>query len=114
DRLSKRLAGLRVVGRQLQRAFGDADPARGDVDPSEFEAAGGLENAAPLAPADQMIGRYAIIVEGHFDGIDRLVSELLQFAPDRKAFHLRRDEKAHSLVARLRLGGGLYQHRKAR
>ena len=98
----------------LQRAFRDADAARGDVDAAELEPAGGLVEALALDAADQMIGGHAIVLEDELGGVDRLVAELLQLAADREALHLRRDEKAHALVAGLAFGIGLDQQREAR
>ena len=114
DRLAEGLADLGVFARKLERAFGNADAARGDIDASEFEPARRLEEALAFDAADQMIGRNAIILENQLRGIDRLVAELRQFAADRKALHLRRDEQAHAVVARLGVGIGLDQHREAR
>ena len=61
-----------------------------------------------------MVGRNAVVLEHQLGGIDRLVAELLELAPDREALLLRRDEQAHALVARLRLRIGLHQQREAR
>ena len=85
DRLAEGLAHLRVLGRELQRAFGDADAARGDVDAAELEPAGRLVEALPLDPADQVVGRNAIVLEHELGGVDRLVAELLELAADREA-----------------------------
>ena len=70
---------------ELQRALGDADAARGDVDAAELQPAGDLEEAPAFDAADQVIGRHAIILEHQLGGIDRLVAELRQLAADRKA-----------------------------
>ena len=48
DRLAEGLAHLRVLGRELERAFGDADAARRHVDAAELEPAGRLIEALPL------------------------------------------------------------------
>ncbi len=45
DRLAEGLAHLRVLGRELQRALGDADAARGDVDAAELEPARDLDRS---------------------------------------------------------------------
>src|SRR6202011_2746916 len=42
DRLAERLAKLRIVRGKLQRALGNADAARGDVDAAELQSAGDL------------------------------------------------------------------------
>src|SRR5262249_31994437 len=60
DRLAEGPADLGILGGKPQRPLGDADAARGDVDAPELEAAGGLEEAAALHAADQMIGRHTV------------------------------------------------------
>ena len=85
DRLAEGVAHLRVVGREPQRAFGDADAARRDVDAPELEPAGRLIEALALDLADQVIGRNAIVLEDQLGGIDRLVAELLELAADAEA-----------------------------
>src|SRR6185503_6497077 len=58
--------------------------------------------------------RDAVILENQLRGIDRLVAELLQLAPDAEAGLFRRDKQAHALVPGLRLRVGLHQQREAR
>ena len=82
DRLAEGLAQLRVVGGELQRALGDADAARRDVDAAELEPARHLGEAAALDLADQVIGRHAVVLEDQLARIDRLVAELLELAAD--------------------------------
>src|SRR5262249_54269519 len=113
DRLAEGAAGPRIFGREPQRAFGDADAARGDIDASELKPAGRLVEALALDLADQVIGWDAIVLEDQLGGIDRLVAELLELAAHSEAGLLRRDEQAHALVARLGLRIGLYQPREA-
>ena len=85
DRLAEGVAHLRVFGREPQRAFGDADAARRDVDAPELEPAGRLVEALAFDLADQVVGRNAIVLEDQLGGIDRLVAELLELAPDPEA-----------------------------
>ena len=66
----------------LQRALGDADAARGDVDAAELEPAGRLVEAPALDLADQVVGRNAVVLEDQLGRIDRLVAELLELAAD--------------------------------
>jgi hypothetical protein len=56
NRLAERAPDLRVLGREPQRPFGDADAARGDVDASEFEPAGRLVKALALDFPNKMFG----------------------------------------------------------
>ena len=113
DRLAEGLAHLGIFGRELQRAFRHPDAARGHVDAPELQSAGRLIEALAFDAADQVLLRHAIVLEHQLAGIDRLVAELFQLAADGEALLLGRDEQAHALVARLRLGIGLHQQREA-
>src|SRR5262249_23315939 len=84
------------------------------IDPPELEPAGGLVKSLALYAADEMVRRQAVVLEYQLGGVDRLVPELLEPAPDAEAFHLGRDEEAHALVARLGGGIRLDQQRDAR
>ena len=66
DRLAECLARLRVFGRQFQRAFGQPDPARGDVDPAKLQPPCRLIEPLPFLAADQVVGGDAVIVEDEF------------------------------------------------
>ena len=114
DGLAHRLALLGIFGRQPQRTFGEADAARGDVDPAQFQPAGRLEEALPFDSADQLVCRYPIVFHHQFGGIDRLVAQLVELLSRREPIALVRDEKAHALVARIGRGVGLGEEREAR
>src|SRR5262245_47953946 len=113
DRLAKGLAGLRVVGRQLQRTFGDADTSRGDVDATELKTARCLIEALPFDPTNQVVDGNAVVFESKLRGIDRFIAELFQLAADSESLLLGRDEQAHALVTRLSLRISFDEQREA-
>ena len=63
DRLAHRLAHLRIFGCQSKGPFGQANPARRDIDPAKLQSACCLEKAMAFHAADQIVGWDAIIVE---------------------------------------------------
>ncbi len=78
DRLAEGGALLRVANRVLERRLPDADRARRDVDPADFERAHHLLEALALPAADQIAGRHLELLEQHLAGVDSLVAEFLE------------------------------------
>ena len=113
DRLAHGLALLGIFGGEPQRAFGEAHPACGDIDPAELQASRRLEEALALDAADQLVGGHAIIVEHQFGRVDAFIAQLVEFLAGGEAFPLVGDEQAHAFVARTGIGVGLDQQGKA-
>ena len=113
NRLAHRMARLRIFGGVAQAAFGQPHPARGDIDTPQFQPAGGLEKALPFDPADQLIGRNAIILHHQLCAVDRLVAQLVELLAGAETVALVGDEQAHALVARIGGRIGLGEQGKA-
>ena len=67
----------------------------------------------PLFATEQVLGRYPIVLEQQFAGINRAVRKLLDLAHHLESFSLLGDQHAHALVARVRMRVGLDQEQRA-
>ena len=114
DRFAESPARLGIIGRQFQSAFRHTDAPRAAtlMRPSSRPPAN-LIKALSLDTADETFSRNAVVVEYEFCRIDALVTELFEFVAGRETIHLRRDEQAHALVARLSFRVGLDEQRDA-
>ena len=74
DRLAERLACLRILRRERERAFRNSNAARGDVDPAELQPPGDLVKTLTFDFPDQMVGGHAVVREDQLRGVDRLIA----------------------------------------
>ena len=90
--------------RVVVRGLGDADGARGDVDPARLEAAHHLCEAAPLDASDEVRHGHHAILEEELRGVHALIAELRDGLDDPEAgVAFLDDEAGHPAVARLGL-----------
>ena len=104
------VALLRVADRVFERGLGQANAARGHVDPLALQPGHDLFETIPLAAADQVFRGHEEIVEGQLAGFDALIAQLVDIAADAKARgaffdHEGRDAPMRRIGVRVGLGG---------
>src|SRR5204863_329335 len=103
---------LRVADRVLEGGLRHAHGARGDVDAPDFEPREHLLEPAPLDSAHQVRDRHAEVLEVDLAGLDALVAQLVDVAPDGEAGRvLLGGEQADALVRRIGARIGLHHQR---
>ena len=112
DRFPETLAELAIAHRLIEGRLGNADPAGGDVDAAQFQAAQRMLQSPPLFAADQAVSRDVVVGEDQFGRVDALVAELFQLPAHREPRPLLGEKQAHAAMPRLGGGIGFDQQRE--